>query len=285
MYARSWPVPLRVVLFFCLLATSQAWATGRQARQGTVLVAGQPGGALPVLYVAARFSTLVDFEELLEPAAPLTPELRERVGVVAVGPRSLVLVPLRDLAEGERLLVPVTGRTEAGEPRTLTLALVTRRDEVDLQARVSFASREPRPAVGSVAGMLLASHGPGSRQRLALVTPGEMLVSKKADDIRANVDSVLRMDRRLFVTVSVRTIRFNSMPWRLVRARMESGCAASRVDVESPLPLDVSMGASEGPWQRYVLSTLIPAGVECVALTMEDDGPRMLRFERVGVLP
>ncbi|MFL5351653.1 DUF2381 family protein [Archangium sp.] len=287
MHARSWPVPLRV-LFFCLLAASQAWATGRRTRQGTVLVAG---GAPPVLYVAARLSTLVDFEELLEPAALLTPELRARVGVVPVGPRSLVLVPLRDLAEGERLLVPVTGRTEAGEPRTLTLALVTRRDEVDLQARVSFGSREPQPMeasadpVGAVAEMLLASHGPGAQPRLALVTPGETWVSRQSDGLRARVDSVFRMDQRLFVTVSVGTIQVNSMPWRLVRARMESGCEASRVGVESALPLAVTPAAAEGPWQRYVFSTRIPAGVGCMALTMEEDGPRVLRFEHVRSLP
>lgn len=285
MHVRSWPVPLRV-LFLCLLAACPAWATGRRTRQGTVLVAG---GAPPVLYVAARVSTLVDFEELLEPAALLTPELRARVGVVAVGPRSLVLVPLRDLAEGERLLVPVTGRTEAGEPRTLTLALVTRRDEVDLQARVSFGAREPLEArgepVGAVAEMLLASHGPGARPRLALVTPGETRVSGKTDDLRARVDSAFRMDRRLFVTVSVDTILFNSIPWRLVRARMESGCEASRVGAEPSLPLAVTPAASEGPRQRYVFSTLVPEGVGCMALTMEEDGPRVLRIEHVRLSP
>lgn len=136
------PRPWFVLLWVLLVSTV---ASGRETRRGTVLVAGQ-GGESPVLYVAARLSTLVDFEGLLEPRAFLTPELSRRIGVVAVGARSLVVVPVRDLARGERVLLPVTGRSEAGEPRTVTLALVTREDEVDLWAQVSLGPREPEAA-------------------------------------------------------------------------------------------------------------------------------------------
>jgi hypothetical protein len=245
-----------------------------------------------VLYVAARLSTLVDFEELLEPAALLTPELRERVGVVSVGPRSLVLVPLRDLAEGERLLVPVTGRTEAGEPRTLTLALVTRRDEVDLQARVSFASRELRPAededetVGAVAGMLLASHGPGAQPRLALVTPGERETLTQAGNAQGWIESVLQMDRRrLFVTVAVKTLSLSSKPWRLVRVRVEAGCWGARGEADVPLPVLIRSAVAEAPVQRHTMSTWLPDEARCLSLTLEEDGARTLRFERVRLWP
>ncbi|PTL77021.1 DUF2381 family protein [Vitiosangium sp. GDMCC 1.1324] len=287
MHPRTWPVALWVFLV-TLLAVSEARANGRRMRQGTVLVAGQPGGAPSVLYVAGRLSTLVDFEDLLEPRALLTPELHARVTVVVVGPRSLVIVPASDLAEGERLLLPVAGRTEAGGLRTLTLALVTRRDEVDVQARVSFASREP-PRVaneedggeGAVARMLLESHEPGTPPRLALVTPKETLASRNSDDVRANVNSVLRMDQFLFVSVSVRTTQVNSKPWRLARARMESGCEALPTGGGLPLPVVVTAAVAIGPWQFHTFSTLIPDGVGCVSLTLEEDGPRMLRFERV----
>ncbi len=66
-----------------------------------------------LLLSTARVSTLVDFEGLLEPRVALTPELGERLAVLAVGARSLVVVPMRDLARGERVLLPVTGRMEA----------------------------------------------------------------------------------------------------------------------------------------------------------------------------
>lgn len=288
MHARSWPVPLRV-LFFCLLAASQAWATGRQTRQGTVLVAGQPGGAPPVLYVAARLSTLVDFEELLEPAALLTPELRARVGVVSVGPRSLVLVPLRDLAEGERLLVPVSGRTEAGEPRTLTLALVTRPDEVDLQARVSFGSREMdagTEAVGAVAEMLLASHGPDARPGLVLVTPGESETLLKGRSVQGWIESVLQMDRRrLFVTVAIKTLSLSSNPWRLARVRAEAGCWGARGEADAALPVLIRSAVTGPREQRHTLSTWLPDGAGCLSLSLEEEGARTLRFERVRLSP
>ncbi|QRK10994.1 DUF2381 family protein [Archangium violaceum] len=289
MHPRPWPVPLWVLLV-SLLAAAQARATGREVRQGTVLVAEPPGGAPPVLYVAARFSTLVDFEELLEPRALLTPELLERLGVVPVGPRSLALLPLRDLAEGERLLVRVTGRTGAGESRTLTLALVTRRDEVDQQARVYFAPREPprrdtEGEVAAVARMLLASHEPGARPRVALVTPEEPLSFEYSDDIRAHVDSILRLDRRFFVSVSVGPMLFTARPWRLARVRMEPGCEPSRANAGPPLPVLVTMAASGKSLHLYTFSALIPEGTGCVTLTLEEDGPRVIRFERVRLPP
>ncbi|WP_375769406.1 DUF2381 family protein [Archangium gephyra] len=161
------PRPWSVLLWVLLLSTA---AAARQTRQGTVLVAGEPGGAPPVLYVAARLSTLVDFEGLLEPRVALTPELGERVGVLPVGARSLVVVPVRDLARGERVLLPVTGRTERSEPRTVTLALVTRKDEVDLQAQVSLMPREPQRAGDAEGGTLLSLIEPPLR--ILLVQPG-----------------------------------------------------------------------------------------------------------------
>ncbi len=278
MHARPWPVPLWVLLV-SLLATSQAGATGREPRQGTVLVAGQPGAALPVLYVAARFSTLVDFEGLLEPRALLTPELGERVGVAPMGLHSLVVVLVHDLAEGERLLLPVTGRTEAGEPLTLTLALVTRRDEVDAQVSVSLATAsEGTP-------LLLASPEPGTRPRMELVTPGESWAFKKSDDIQARVDSVLRVERRLFVTVDIGTRQRTSRPWRLSRVRLETRCGGTRAGAETPAPVRITTAALGPHWQRHTFSTWVPEGAGCLALTLEEDGPRSFHFEDSRLLP
>jgi hypothetical protein len=242
---------------------------------------------VPVLYVAARLSTLVDFEGLLEPRVVLTAELSERVGVVAVGARSLVVVPVRDLARGERVLLPVTGRTEAGEPRTVTLALVTRRDEVDLQAQVSFVPREPRGpeaaeagGMGTVAGMLLASHEPGTGPRLALVMPGDSETLMQAVGVQGWIESVLRMDRgRLFVTVAIETTGRSSPPWRLTRIRLEAGCRGVRIGAETPLPV-ASTSAVPGPReQRHTFATRLPEGAGCLSLTLEEDGPRTLHLE------
>lgn len=290
MHPLSWPVPLWALLV-SLLAAAQARATGREARQGTVLVAGQPVGAPSVLYVAARFSTLVDFEDLLEPRALLTPELIERLGVVPVGPRSLAIVPLRDLAEGERLLVQVTGRTGTGESRTLTLALVTRRDEVDQQVRVILVSREPPQTdteneVAAVARMLLASHEPGNPPSLALITPSESETRVQADDVQGWIEFILQMNRRrLFITVTAKATTRSSLPWRLARVRVEAGCRGVRAGTEVPLPVLITSAVPVSQVQRHTIATRLPEGVRCLSLTMEEDGPRTLHFQDVRLLP
>jgi len=281
----SWTVVLWVLLV-------SMTAAARETRQGTVLVVGPLGGEPSVLYVAARLSTLVDFEGLMEPRVLLTPELRERVQVLPVGARSLVVIPVRDLGEEERLLLPVTGRTESGEPVTLTLALVTRRDEVDLEARVSFASGWPGRAgateqgqLGTVAGMLLASHAPGAPPKLALRMPGRTRILAQAEGVRAWVESILRLDRRLFVTVAVEKVDPLSSPWRLVRVRLEAGCRDARKEGEPSLPVLITSAASEPRQQRHTFATVLPEGAGCLSLMLEEDGPRVLRFDVVGLEP
>ncbi|MFY0562480.1 DUF2381 family protein [Archangium lansingense] len=278
------PRPWSALLWVLLFSTA---ATGRETRQGTVLVAGTPEGEPPVLYVAARLSTLVDFEGLLEPRATLTPELSGRIGVFQVGARSLVVVPVRDLARGERVLLPVTGRTEAGEPRTVTLTLVTREDEVDLQALVSFLPHEARrpeapeeDAVGTVAEMLLASHEPGAGPGLALVMPVKDETLMRAGRVRGWIESVLRMERgRLFVTVAIETTGRATPPWRLTRVRLEAGCWAGRTGEEVPLPIFSTSSVPGSKEQRHTFSTRLPEGAGCLSLTLEEDGPRILRLE------
>jgi hypothetical protein len=274
------PRPWSVLLWVLLVSTE---ASGRETRRGTVLVAGDPGGEPPVLYVAARLSTLVDFEGLLEPRALLTPELSGRIGVVAVGARSLVVVPVRDLARGERVLLPVTGRTEAGAPRTVTLALVTREDEVDLQAQVSLAPRELEAAeeggVGTVAGMLLASHAPGTGPGLALVLPGKIGTIMQASDVRGWIESILRMDRRsLFITVAIETTGRFPPPWRLTRVRLEAGCQDGRTGAELALPVFRTSAVPGSKEQRHTFATRLPEGAGCLSLTLEEDGPRTLHL-------
>ncbi|WP_257461887.1 DUF2381 family protein [Archangium lipolyticum] len=292
MRPRSWTVLLWVLLVSTTVTAREAWASGREKRQGTVLLAGQPGGASPVLCVAAGLSTLVDFEGLLEPHVLLPPGVEERVGVLRVGARSLVVVPLRDLADGERVLLPVTGRTEAGETRTLTLALVTRRNEVDLTARVVLAPGQAQGSetvegndVDAVARMLLASHEPGAQPRLALVIYDEAQIFTRVDDVQARVESLLRMDRRLFVTVAIKSIRRTSKPWQLLRYRLETRCKDARSGVELTPPTLMTKAVGGQQRQVHTFAVWIPEGVQCLALTLEEAGPRTLRLEDVRLPP
>ncbi|HSP78287.1 MAG TPA: DUF2381 family protein [Myxococcaceae bacterium] len=276
MYARCWTVRLWVLLV-CLMAGARAGAAGRESRWGTVLVVGGSEEAPPVLYVAERTATLVDFEELRGPRAAVPPELRGSVEVLPFGERGLVVSPLRKLEEGERLLLPVTGRMEDGREVTLTLALGARRDVVDAEVRV------PRRGESSeVTGVLLASHGmDGSRPRLGLfVRGGEERTEAYAGDIWAFVESVLLLDRHLFVTVAVHPFGPDSEPWRLIRVRLEPRCReGTGTDVEA-LSV-VSTSTRRGKQQLHLFSTLLPEGAECVELVLEEDGPRTLHFRGV----
>ena len=271
------------VLLWALLASTTAIA--REPRQGTVLVAGRPGEPPAVLYVAAGIASLVRFEGLVEPRVQLTAEERERLQVAPLGERSLAVAPVKDLEEGERVTLTVTGRTESGGPLTLPLVLVTRRDEVDAEAWVWLFPVSARPAeateegaVGAVAGMLLASHVPRTRPRLALAIPERTPSREQATGVHAHVDSVLRVDRHLFVTVAIGSRELTLEPWRLVRVRLEAGCAGARVGAVRALPFLMTHRAVDAKWQFHTFVTRLPEGVECLEVTLEEDGPRTLRF-------
>ncbi|HYO57460.1 DUF2381 family protein [Archangium sp.] len=287
------PRPCLLLLWLLLVSTTAARAQSseRVSRRGTLLVAGQPE-APPVLYVAAGTVTRVRFADLLEPRARPGPELQGRVEVAPLGEGSLVVSPLRDLAPGERLLLPVTGRTKAGESLTLTLALVTREDAVDAEAWVSRVLLQQVDAadaneLGAVASRLLASHGPGAPPpRLALDIPDREQVTTYVGGIRASAVSVLQMDGLLFVTVLIQANWFHSTPWRLIRARLEAGCRQESREKarDKSLPPRIASGAS-GQYQLHAFIAPLPEGAHCFSLTLEEDGPRTLRLEGLKVSP
>jgi hypothetical protein len=287
------PRPRLLLLWALIVSTTaaQARASERESRRGTLLVAGRPE-ATPVLYVAAGTVTRVRFVDLREPQARPGPELQGRIEVAPLGEGSLVVAPSRDLTQGERLLLPVTGRSEDGEPLNLTLALVTRQDAVDAEAWVSRAQVLPLQTdaadageVDAVARRLLASHGQTpTRPRLALGLPGpEQAATYAGNYLRASAGSVLQMDGLLFVTVLIQVQRISS-PWRLIRARLEAGCRQEHsAGAESP-PLRITSGAA-GQYQLHTFSAPLPEGADCFSLTLEEDGPRTLRFEPLRVSP
>lgn len=288
MRPRSWTV-LLCALIVAMPVTVRAQATGRQPRWGTVLLAGE--GAPLVLNVAENTASLVRFEDLKEPSVELPPELRERLEVVPFGERTLVLSPVRNLAEGERLRVPVTGRTEEGRVVSLTLELVTRGDEVDAEVRVFRewptgweGDSEEGGVTEAMARSILASHGGEERRppRLALAVGAKGKVIR-VGDARARLTSVIQVERRLFLTVDL-SQSLRSEPWRLARVRLEPRCRGARAEA-SALPLLILSGPSRPGRQRYTLATLLPEGVECMSLALEEDGPRTVSFEIPGLVP
>jgi hypothetical protein len=174
----------------------------------------------------------------------------------------------------------------------VTLALVTRRGEVDLTARVVLVPGQAgrtETAEGedadAVARMLLASHEPGSQPRLALVIPGEIQTVMRAGDVQARVNSFFRMDRYLFVTVAIDSIRRTSKPWRLMRFRLETRCKGAQAGVELPPPTLMTKAVGGQQAQLHTFAVRMPVRVECLALTLEEDGPRTLRLEDVRLPP
>ncbi|HYO68066.1 MAG TPA: DUF2381 family protein [Archangium sp.] len=281
------PRPWTALLWFLLvttLASEPARATGLESRRGTVLVAGQPE-VPPVLYVDSGTVTRVRFVDLVEPRALPGPQWQGRVEVAALGENSLVVSPVKNLLEGERLLLPVTGRTEAGEPVSLTLALVTRREVVDAEVWIARAHVIPEPVangneVDAVASELLASHVPGGgHPRLSLRVPGMKRATVPASGFRAWVESSLQMEGYLFVTVTLQADRRHIRPWRLVRVRLEAGCPRGE-----GLPVRITSGTF-GQYQFHTFTTPMPEDAGCVGLTLEEDGPRTLRLEGLKVNP
>lgn len=272
------------LLLATTLAAMPARATGRESRRGTVLVV-RPSEAPPVLYVEAGTVTRVRFVDLVEPRAPPGPRWQGRIEVAPFGERSLVISPVMDLPEEERLLLPVTGRTESGEPVTLTLALVTRKEAVDAEAWVTRARVLPEPVpdgdeVGAVARGLLASHAPGGgNPRLSLRVPGVKGASLQADDLRAWVESAIQVEGNLFVTVTLQAEHQPTRPWRLARVRMEAGCPRGE-----GLPVRITSGTF-GQYQLHTFTTPLPESAGCVRLTLEEDGPRTLRIKGLKVSP
>lgn len=278
MRPRSW-----LILFWALIvftAATRAHASTRELRRGTLLVEGGPE-APALLYVAAGTVTRVRFVDFLEPHARPGSALQGRVEVAPLGEGSLVVSPVKDLAQGERLLLPVTGRTKAGEPLTLTLALVTREDTVDAEAWVSRARMQPprtdaanTDAAGAIARGLLVSHEPGTvRPRLALTLPDGEQVTTYSSGIRASAGSVLRMNALLFVTVLIQANWHGrgATPWRLIRARLEAGChqeSRGRTGDES-LPAHITSGAS-GQYQFHTFAVPWPEEAGCLSLTVTE---------------
>ena len=157
---------------------------------------------------------------------------------------------------------------------------------------MTFASGGPRRAqaaeqgeLSAVAGMLLASHAPETPPKLALLVPGKARILARAEDVQAWVESILRLDRRLFLTVAIKDADSLISRWRLARVRLEAGCRDARRGAEPSLPVLVTSAVPRKGQQLHTFATLLPEGAGCVVLTLEEDGPRVLRFQVRGFEP
>lgn len=231
----------------------------------TLVLPSRPGQVTPLeLHVAAGVATLVLFDAPPRPETPVLVPEQGPIQLGRMGDGSVLLVPTKDLGPGERVLVTVA--TEAGtEP--LRFVLVTRRDTVDVRVRVVRAQASAdEDGAELVARSLLDA--PDARATLAIP---QKVVKYDAPGSRGQVDSVLWMGRRFFVTVSVRGLKKGAPPWRLMQGRL-------RVTLPDGVLLEWSArllsGAEDRERQRHIVTGQLPEGASEVELALDaEDAP------------
>lgn len=138
---------LRQASVFGLLVASGVWArpgpeTARTLSARRVVVGEGP--AEPVeLRVHPDFPTLLSFESEVV-LGSVGVEEPERVRLLGMEGRGVVLEPLRELAEGERVRLWMS-YSRGGALRRATLVLVPHASEVDVQVRVALPGKLARP--------------------------------------------------------------------------------------------------------------------------------------------
>ena len=235
----------------------------------TLVVSSRPGQVPPLeLHVAAGVPTLVLFDAPPPPEAPVPVPEQARLQLRRLEDGSVLLIPTGDLAPGEQ--VPLTLSTEAGaEP--LRFVLVTRRDAVDVRVRVVRAQASAdEDGAELVARSLLDA--PDARATLAIP---QAVVKYDAPDSRGQLDSVLWMGRRFFITLSWRGRKKGAPPWRLVQARLRV-TLPDGVLLEWPARL---LSGAAGPWhQRHIVTGQLPEGASEVELALDgEDAPGSFR--------
>jgi uncharacterized protein (TIGR02268 family) len=131
---------LRRVMVLTVLVSAVAWAgpgpvAARVLKSRQVVLREGPAESAE-LRVHPDFPTTLLFESELVPGA-VAVEQPERVRLLGAEGRVVVLEPLRELADGERVRLWVTF-TRGGTARRAVLALVPHPSEVDAQVRVAL---------------------------------------------------------------------------------------------------------------------------------------------------
>lgn len=219
-----------------------------------------PGGAPVELHVAPGAAATVRLEAFPELRSLELTEGRSSLQLLSTGSASFILVPPGDFAVGERALITV----KLGTPElALSLLLVSREDVVDGEVRL-VRLRAPTPdelEVDSVARFLNATSVGG----VGHAGKGLRLQGSK---VLVQVESILRADSRVFVTLETFSVGKGSGPWRLERARLQ---ALLEDGSQVELPLSLVSGPSEQV-QRHTLVAPLPTRTSRLLLAVEGEG-------------
>jgi hypothetical protein len=221
-----------------------------------------PGAAPVELHVAAGTATTVRIEAFPELLSLELTEGRATLQLLPTGGASFIISPPGDFAVGERALVTV----KLGPPElAVSLLLVSRKDVVDSEVRLALlrAPTLDELDVDSVARVLNAT----PRGRVSLAVEGPMLQGPK---IRIQVESILRLDSRVFVTLVGCPVGKSRAPWKLERARLRVLLEGGS-QVEVPLLL-VSNPSKRAQQQRYTLVAPLPERSQRLFLKVEGEG-------------
>lgn len=250
---------LPLLALLSLPAAAQEAATARLLHQRSVYWA--PGVAAVELHVAAGTSTVVRLEAFPERLALELTEGRSNVQLLPAGGSSFIVAPSSDFAVGERALVTV----KLGPPDlVLTLLLVSQKDKVDGEVRL-VRLRAPTPAevdVDALARLLNAT----PQGRLSLAVKGPWVQGSK---VQVQVESVLHLDARVFVTLAVCSRGKSKESWTLGRARLQV-LLDGGAQLEVPLLLVSSH--LEREQQRHTLVAPLPAHSRRLFLAVEGEG-------------
>ena len=148
-----------------------------------------------------------------------------------------------------------------GDLGPLRLALVTRA-EVDLRVRfIRAQDSAEEDAAGQMARQLLDT---AEGQPLFVLPQRE--VRLRRGTVRVQIDSVLWLGQRLFVTLTVRCSWRGSPPWQLVQVRLRTTLPDGVLLEWSAL---LVRGETKEHHQRHVFTSLVPAGTNRVQVAFD----------------
>lgn len=249
-------------------------------RQRMLVAPVRPEQVPPLEFqVRAGVASLLLFEAPLRLGAVTLPVDEKRLQLVPMNDGSLIIVPIKDLGEGEQVPLSVEAGPGA-EP--LRFMLVTRSDAVDIQVRVvkGEVSGEEAAVEHLARGLLSTPDG-----RATLAVP-QQTVDLETRTSRGEAESVLWMERRFFATVALRSRKKGASPWKLVQARLRA-TLTDGVLLEWPAHL---VSGEAGPIrQRHILTGVLPEGALRLELALDgEDSPgafQPLPLEEVRTYP
>jgi len=259
----SWLLLLAPLLSASALAEARPGEADLQRR--VLVTASRPEDISPLeLHVRAHVATRVLFEPPLRPGSVKLETQEEHLQFLPTDDGALVVIPLREPSEGERMTFTV--ETEPGAA-PLRFELVFPRDTLDLWVRVVRAKETPEEdAAVAIARQLLSA--PGAQATLAVPqSMGELETTRS----RGEVESLLRMGPRFFITLTVRNRKKGMPPWRLVQARMRT-TLPDGVILEWPAQL--YSRAPNSIHQRHIVTSQLPEGAHRLELALDSaDSP------------